>query len=156
MGQVTVWGHCVSRIRVGASERAGRNWSGVDLPLSLQPRLPHDRHCHFSSLCALPAIALVRGPKGPNPYLPGWGQGCGLRAFGFYRLVKRCNGDWGVADILCCMFQVACTSGVLACAGLSWPHSLCSGVTRGIKEGGGGLRIPRKGKGEKGCRRYAA
>ena len=28
----------------------GRNWSGVDPPMSLQPRLPHGIHCYLSSL----------------------------------------------------------------------------------------------------------
>ena len=66
----------------GGGKEEGCNWSGVDPPLSLQPRLPHGLHCHVSSLCALWAIGLVCGPKGPNPYLSGWGQGCGLMGSG--------------------------------------------------------------------------
>ena len=49
----------------------GRNGSGVDPPLSFQPRLPHGLHCYLSSLCALSAIGLVCGLKGPNSNLPG-------------------------------------------------------------------------------------
>ena len=85
----------------------GRNWSGVDPPLSLQPRLPHGLHCCRSSLCALSAIGLVRGPKGPNPYLRGLGvRAVGSRGLGFaawsHVALETESGSWRI--FLCSMF----------------------------------------------------
>ena len=66
----------------------GRNWSGVEPPLSLQPRLPHGLPCVISSqvrACGQWPAALSQCS---SPCLPGWGQGCGIRALGsgLYRL----------------------------------------------------------------------
>jgi hypothetical protein len=48
----------------------GRHWSGVEPPLSLQPRLPHGLHCVLSSQCGLLAIGLVHVPLFQS--LPPW------------------------------------------------------------------------------------
>ena len=53
----------------------GRNRSGVDPPLSLQPRLPHGLPCAISSqvrACGQWPAALSQCS---SPCLPGWGQG---------------------------------------------------------------------------------
>ena len=62
----------------------GPQRSGVDLPLSLQPCLPHSLHCHLNSLCALSAIGLVHGPQGSKS-LPPWpgSQAGGSTLLGF-------------------------------------------------------------------------
>ena len=66
----------------------GCNWSGVEPSLSLQPRLPHGLPCVISSqvrACGQWPVALSQCS---SPSLPGWGQGCGIRALGsgLYRL----------------------------------------------------------------------
>ena len=40
-----------------------RSWSGVELPLSLQPRLPHGLPCIISPQCGLVASGLLHCPK---------------------------------------------------------------------------------------------
>ena len=75
----------------------GRNWSGVEPPLSLQPRLPHGLHCVISSqvrACGQWPAALSQCS---SPCLPGWGQGFGIRALGsgLYRLGSRGQGGVG-------------------------------------------------------------
>ena len=61
----------------------GRNWSGVEPPLSLQPRLPHGLPCAFSSQCGLVASGLLHCPRVPVP-----ASLAGVRALGSgpYRL----------------------------------------------------------------------
>ena len=57
----------------------GHNWSGVDPPLSLQPRLPYGLPCVISSQCGLVASGLLHCPRVP---VPPW-LGSGLRVQGF-------------------------------------------------------------------------
>ena len=62
--QVRVWLRATSHQGlwyVGYAASGARSSSGVDLPLSLQPRQPHDL-CFLSSQCVLIAIGIVRGP----------------------------------------------------------------------------------------------
>ena len=47
-----------------AEQALGHNWSGVEPPLSLQPRLPHGLPCASSSQCGLVASGLLHCPKG--------------------------------------------------------------------------------------------
>ena len=81
----------------------GRNWSGVDPPLSLQPRLPHGLlsvHRVFFR-----PMALFVFETGPSPYLPGWGQGCGLRVLGFtawsHVSLDTESGSWHIFGVPC-------------------------------------------------------
>ena len=91
------------------SEGGGRNWSGVEPPLSLQPRLPHGLHrvtsCQVRACGQWPAAL----SQCSSPCLPGWGQGCGIRAVGsgLYRpgsLRRLSPGGQVVACIRCSMF----------------------------------------------------
>ena len=62
----------------------GRNWSGMDPPLSLQPRLPHGHHCFLSSSHVLVAIGPLCSPF-VSLSLPPW-LGFGVWAPGFWAL----------------------------------------------------------------------
>ena len=83
------WGQRLPSAKAGESfTGGGRNRSGVEPPLSLQPRLPHGLHRVISSqvrACGQWPAALSQCS---SPCLPGWGQGCGIRALGsgLYRL----------------------------------------------------------------------
>ena len=84
----------LGRSSVGLGE--GRNRSGVEPPLSLQPRLPHGLPCVISSqvwACGHRPAALSQSS---SPCLPGWGQGCGIRALGSGTGGGGGGGGWGL------------------------------------------------------------
>ena len=59
-------------------------WSGVELPLSLKPRLPQGLHCSLSASHVLVAIGPQRSPF-VDLSLPPW-LGSGFRTSGFWAL----------------------------------------------------------------------
>ena len=85
-----------------------RNWSGVEPPLSLQPRLPHGFPCVINSQCGLVASGLLHCPSVPGPAsLAGVrAVGSGLWVLGFIAWVTSPleSGVRVVACIRCSMF----------------------------------------------------
>ena len=114
----------------------GRNWSGVDPPLSLQLRLPHGLHCFLSSSHVLVAIGPLRSPF-VSLSLPPWLR-FGIWAPGFWALSPghiTLSPGRGVHSGY--HVWATCASVVLAGAGLSWPHTIRSMCLQGH----GGLRV---------------
>ena len=78
-----------SRPQLGAKTFGGpegRNWSGVDPPLSLQPRLPHGLHCSLSSLRVRPATGLACVPNSSRSLPPWLGSELWVSGSRLYRL----------------------------------------------------------------------
>ena len=117
----------------------GRHWSGVDPPLSLQPRLPHSLHCHLSSLCALSAIGLVRGPPGSRSLPPRLRSG--LWAQGFWALSPGHTLHWRLS-LGRGVYSVFHVWGRLyfGRARLRWPDLATLPTLRGL-QGHGGLMV---------------
>ena len=116
----------------------GRNWSGVDPPLSLQPRLPHGLHCFLSSLLVFVAIGPLCSPF-VSFSLPRW-LGFGIWVPGFWALSPGhftlvLSPGRGVHS----GYHVwsTCALVVLTVAGLSWPDSRRSVCLQGH----GGLTV---------------
>ena len=114
-----LWGHLRGAFPSNASLN-GRNGSGVEPPLLLQPRLPHGLHCSLSvHHMFVPPVALLVFQTVPCPCLPGWGQSCGPQVLGF-TVLGHCthdteSGSWRVCGVPCLGLRYH------GCACMCWP-----------------------------------